>query len=279
MNIAAAVILVGATGGIAALAAALYLLRDPPSRLMRTNFRGTQLPVVLGLALITGAVTALVSTWFFDAGIPDRMRVAALLIATALGIAGAWDDLRGDERPRGFSGHLGALRGGIVTGGIVKLVVGGVVGLIAGGLTSNWEIVPTMLTGSAVALGANLINLLDRAPGRAGKSALVMAVPLAVWGAAGFVVAGAAFLGPLLVLLWFDLKERAMLGDAGANPLGGMLGLGIVGFPRAGQIAAVALLLGLNLASERWSFGAAIDRNRFLRTLDLVGRRDPDPRA
>lgn len=277
MNDAAAVLLLGSIGGVATLAVALLLLGTPPSRLMRKNFRGTHLPVVLGLALIAGATTALVSAFLFDAGIPGRLKAASLLIAIGLGLAGAWDDLRGDERPRGFAGHLAALRGGVVTGGIVKLLAGGVVGLVAGGLTSGWDLASTVLTGSAVALGANLVNLLDRAPGRAGKAALIMAVPLAVWGSTGWLVAVGAFLGPLLVLLWFDLKERAMLGDAGVNPVGGMLGLGIAAFPTAGQIAAVALLLALNLASERWSFGAAIDRNRFLRTLDLAGRRDPEP--
>lgn len=272
-------LLLGGIGAAAALAMSIPLMKRPPRALKRENFRGVRVPVVLGVALVAGATVALLGAWVMDLEVQGgRARASSLLIVVILGAAGLWDDLRGDERPRGFSGHLGALRGGAVTGGIVKLVVGGMVGLAAGGLASDWDPVSTALTGAAIALGANLINLFDRAPGRAGKTALLLAIPVGLLASGAWIASAGAVLGPLVVLMWLDLRERAMLGDAGANPVGGMLGLGVVAFPTFGQLIAVALLLGLNLASERWSFGAVIERNRFLKAVDLVGRRDPDRR-
>lgn len=272
-------LLLGSIGAASALAISIPLLKWPPPVLMRENFRGVRIPVVLGIALVAGATLASLSALVMDPEVlSGRATGSSLLIVVVLGAAGMWDDLRGDERPRGFSGHLGALRGGAVTGGIVKLVVGGMVGLAAGGLASAWDPVSTVLAGAAIALGANLINLFDRAPGRAGKAALLLAIPVGLLTSGAWIASAGGVLGPLVVLMWFDLRERAMLGDAGANPVGGMLGLGVVAFSTLGQVVAVVGLLALNLASERFSFGAAIEGNRFLRALDLVGRRDPEQR-
>jgi hypothetical protein len=70
-----------------------------------------------------------------------------------------------------------------------------------------------------------------------------------------------------------DLRERLMLGDAGANVLGAALGLGVVlacsPGVRTGVLVAVALL---NLASERVSFSRVINAVPPFRALDRFGR-------
>jgi hypothetical protein len=79
--------------------------------------------------------------------------------------------------------------------------------------------------------------------------------------------------GATAVWLFADLTERGMLGDSGANMLGAVLGAGAVltlGLP--GRVALLAVLAGLTLASERWSFSSAIDRFAPLRWLDRLGR-------
>ena len=64
-----------------------------------------------------------------------------------------------------------------------------------------------------------------------------------------------------------------MLGDAGANPLGAVLGLGLaVTFGFYLDLYAIVVLLALNLASERWSFSAFIARTPPLRWVDSLGR-------
>ena len=78
---------------------------------------------------------------------------------------------RGDERPRGFKGHLGAA--GAIHRRLVKLVAGAVCGTAAGALVSVGGRDRRDRAVPLVALGANLVNLFDRAPGRAGKVAPV----------------------------------------------------------------------------------------------------------
>jgi hypothetical protein len=252
-------------------------IRRAPQALIRSNFRGMQLPAVLGTPLGAGTVAGSLVAWVFaltsDEGVlASGPAIAVALIIGLLGIAGTWDDFRGDERPRGFAGHLGAARTGVITGGIVKAGAGAIAGLLSGALvTDGWAIVTT---GAVVALGANLFNLLDRAPGRTLKAGVVAGVALLFAGATSWFAPGAGVVGASAAVLWPDLRERAMLGDAGANPLGGALGLGLaMSLSFTGQIVSAVVLLALNLASERWSFSAVIDALPVLRALDRLGRR------
>jgi hypothetical protein len=77
-----------------------------------------------------------------------------------------------------------------------------------------------------------------------------------------------------LSLLPEDLGERAMLGDAGANALGAMLGVaGAATLPRRARLAALTVVAGLTAASEKVSFTKVIERTPPLRWLDMLGRR------
>lgn len=271
--------LAAAAGGGVTFVVARRLLSSPPRPLVRVNVDGARVPAVLGPALVAGGLVGLVVATVADPDVASDLEASDLVPAAGavllgLAAAGLWDDLRGDERPRGFSGHLGALRGGRVTGGLVKLAAGGATGLFAGAVvaTDGWTIV---MTGALVALSANLINLFDRAPGRAGK-VVVAAVPLALAaGSVDWLLVAAGSLGGLAAVTPADLSARGMLGDTGANPLGGLVGLGLAGGPRPAQVAALVVLLAANLASERVSFGAVIHRTPWLRNLDLWGRKRP----
>jgi len=172
-------------------------------------------------------------------------RDPAVAAVAAIGLA---DDLwSGPER--GFRAHLHAGR----TTGVLKLVGIPLVGLVATRRLSG-----AMLVG----LAANLVNQLDTRPGRALKAYLAGA--LAVDAPPGLAV----------LLLPYDLGEMAMLGDAGANALGAMLGLNSVKqFTERGRWAAIGALAGLTLLGERTSLGDLIERTPGLAQLDRVGRR------
>lgn len=256
-------------------------LRAPPRWSVRTNVRGVKVPAVLGGPIVTGALAALAGTAFAGAlgwG-PARtggVGPAVALVLVVMFLAGSWDDRRGDERERGFGGHLKAARGGRVTGGVVKLGAGAVCGLGAGALVTEggdgWW--PALASGAIVALAANLVNLTDRAPGRAGKVTLVAGAALMVWGGAAWAVTASGAFGALIACLALDLTEKGMLGDAGANPLGALLGVGLAGSVQGGSAAiAVVLLAVVNLASERWSFSEAIEKSPLLRAVDRFGRK------
>jgi len=81
-------------------------------------------------------------------------------------------------------------------------------------------------------------------------------------------------MGAAAALLVPDLREELMLGDVGANVVGGVLGLGLV-LVAAPEVRTIALVVvaALNLASEAVSFSRVIDRTPPLRALDRAGRR------
>ena len=167
--------------------------------------------------------------------------------------------------------------GGAVTGGLVKVLAGGLVGMLAlWVLEGEVSFAPSILLGAAaVALTANLINLFDRAPGRALKVSILVAAPLFFLDPDWRLLA-AGTIGSAMALLPIDLQARGMLGDAGANPLGAILGLGLA-MASGGETwvlaTIVVVLLALNLASEKWSFSAIIDRTPWLARLDHLGRK------
>jgi hypothetical protein len=73
-----------------------------------------------------------------------------------------------------------------------------------------------------------------------------------------------------------------MLGDAGANALGAMLGVAAAtALPRPARIGLLAGIVALTGLSEKVSFTRVIARTPALNWLDMLGRRPPtapDPR-
>jgi hypothetical protein len=85
--------------------------------------------------------------------------------------------------------------------------------------------------------------------------------------AAGALGAGAA-------LAQADLNEEIMLGDAGANAFGALLGLALAARTGpAGRALALTVLAGLTAASEKVSFTKVIQDTPWLRRADELGRR------
>jgi hypothetical protein len=90
-------------------------------------------------------------------------------------------------------------------------------------------------------------------------------------------VAGPA--GAALALLPADLAEQAMLGDAGANALGALLGAAAArSLPRRARLCLLAGIAALTVASEKVSFTKVIAASPPLNWLDMLGRR-PAPAA
>jgi UDP-GlcNAc:undecaprenyl-phosphate GlcNAc-1-phosphate transferase len=119
---------------------------------------------------------------------------------------------------------------------------------------------------------ANLLNLFDLRPGRALKVSLLQA-PGALGCGPAAVVAGLAS-GSSTAMLGEDLGERAMLGDAGANALGAVLGVAIVtGTRPRTRWAVLAGTVALTLVSEKVSFTKVIAATPGLREIDALGRR------
>jgi hypothetical protein len=268
------------TGGLAAITArAAYaaLNARPPGGQQawaRTNHRGEPVTLLEGPA----AAAAAVAVTLIAPGLPARSRAALAVAGAGAAAFGGYDDLKGSGTRRGFRGHVGALARGEVTSGAVKLAGIGATGLVASALicprgAGRASAADLVINAGLAAGGANLLNLFDLRPGRAIKVALAAGAVLGIASpAGGFAVAGPA--GAALAVLPEDLGERAMLGDAGANALGGMLGAAAaVALPRTARIATLAAITGLTAASEVVSFTRVIDRTPPLRWLDMLGRR------
>jgi hypothetical protein len=259
-----------ATGALAARLAWEALQAAPPggaARWARTNHRGEDVTLLEGPAFaLSGALAA------GAAGGGAGIRAAALLAAAGSGAFGAYDDLAGSTASKGFRGHLGALRQGEVTSGLLKIGGIGATGLVTGALLRE-GLVDRVLAGGVVAGSANLVNLFDLRPGRALKVGLIAAVPLAATRGPGAGVA-ATTAGAAAALLPEDLGERSMLGDAGANALGALVGAAFAaGASRRSLAFGLSALVGLTAASERVSYSRVIDGTPPLAWLDRLGRR------
>ncbi len=221
----------------------------------RTNHRGTTVSLLAGPALALAVPLS-------------HPAPAELVAGLGAGAFGWYDDVAGqrnnERAAKGLHGHAAALRGGQITAGAVKVVGIGLVGCAAAAALPRRTPMSVLIGGGVVAGSANLLNLLDLRPGRALKVAVV----------AGTVLGQRGVVGASLGLLPGDLQERTMLGDTGANAVGAVLGVGLLRrVPSVGgRLAALAVLAGLTVASERVSFSAVIDRTPALRAVDRWGR-------
>ena len=282
---------------VAARGAYALLRARPPggtATWTRTNHRGEPVTLLEGPAAAAGAALAAALT----PGLAARVRAALVTAAAGAGAFGGYDDLAGSGGRRGFRGHLGALAHGEVTTGAVKIGGIGATGVVASGLLGGAPL-DVAVNAGLIAGGANLLNLFDLRPGRAIKVAALAGGLLAAAsrpGTAGEagngpVTAGPATAGPVpgavlagiplgagLALAGEDLGERAMLGDAGANALGALLGVAAAAsLPRGARVAVLAGIIALTAASEKVSFTRVIQRTPPLHWLDMLGRRPMPP--
>jgi hypothetical protein len=237
----------------------------------RVNYRGQRVSLSGGFAAAAGTMIGVSS---------DRtLRRSALVAAAAALVGGAYDDLLGPlsdgKADKGLAGHAKALRSGRLSGGAAKVAIIGVGSVLAArqlpsSKASRPGLLSSGLSAVLIAGSANLVNLFDLRPGRAGKLTLLVASGAALGGASAGPIA--AVIGATIAELPGDLRERTMLGDTGANTLGALVGVRLAAGGRPTRIAALLVIGGLTLASERISFTRVIAAVRPLRWLDELGR-------
>jgi UDP-GlcNAc:undecaprenyl-phosphate/decaprenyl-phosphate GlcNAc-1-phosphate transferase len=180
------------------------------------------------------------------------------------------DTLTGQAR--GIRGHGRTLLRMQLSTGTLKAV--GCLGLalyavgFEGLSTLHW-----LLASAVIVLATNVFNLLDLRPGRSTKVFVLLGAGLTI-GAASLrpLWTLGLFVGPALIAGAYDLRERAMLGDTGANLLGAVAGLWLVlTLSTTGQIAALVLLAAVTLYGELRSISKLVERTPLLRGLDSWG--------
>jgi UDP-GlcNAc:undecaprenyl-phosphate/decaprenyl-phosphate GlcNAc-1-phosphate transferase len=272
---------------LAALLAPALLARLERAGVVRENYRGLVLPAASGTLIVLAAVLALgplaaleelagVNTLAPEVG-------AALVFVIGVAVLGLLDDLLGGRRPagaapdletpRGLRGHaIAAARGSFSTG---LLKAAGTLGLSLYVLSGEGRAAAAYLVGAGLlVLSTHLFNLLDLRPGRAGKVFVAFGAILTLgsWTTYALRALG-LFIGPALVLLPYDLRERAMLGDTGSNVLGAVAGFWLIlALGPTGEAIALGVLAVLTLYGEFRSISVLIEGNGLLRRLDSLGR-------
>jgi len=251
----------------------------------RPNYRARSLAFPFGVLILAAALLALIplmlvqrltSTGLFHA---ETLPVAVYALGVlALGLiddtlAPDASGASGRASERGWRGHGAALLRGELSTGVLKAA--GSLGLALFAMSfeglseARW-----LLAAGVLVLATNVFNLLDLRPGRAIKAFVLLGAGLTLgtlevrplWSLG-------LFAAPALVAGLYDLRERAMLGDTGANLLGALAGLWLVlTLSRTGQLIALALLLAITVYGELRSISGFVERTPGLRALDSWGR-------
>jgi UDP-GlcNAc:undecaprenyl-phosphate/decaprenyl-phosphate GlcNAc-1-phosphate transferase len=237
----------------------------------RRNHAGLEVTLAEGLVAVLATLLGVVLARLLP-GSSSPVQNAMAVAACGSGIVGAYDDLRGTGPAKGFRGHLAALRSGTLTSGVIKVAGVGSSAAIASALLSRRSgseparLIKAVVDCALIAGTANFTNLCDLRPGRAAKVTIMLSAGLAGSGAA-------PVLGAAVGCLPTDLRQKSMLGDCGANALGAAVGtVAAASMPLPLELIALGVVAALNLASERVSFSAVIDRSPVLRWLDQLGR-------
>jgi UDP-GlcNAc:undecaprenyl-phosphate/decaprenyl-phosphate GlcNAc-1-phosphate transferase len=249
----------------------------------KVNYRGRALPFPFGVLVLAAALLALIPAVLVDVLGSSRIFYPEMgpVALYALGVIalGLIDDLLGEGRAgepvrRGWRGHGAAVLRGELSTGALKAV--GSLGLAlfamaALGYHSHWR---WLLAAAVLVLATNAFNLLDLRPGRSTKAFVLLGLGLGIGsGGPRQLWTLGLFAAPALVAGLYDLRERAMLGDTGANLLGALAGLWLVlTLSGAGQVVALVLLVALTVYGELRSISGFVERTPVLRQLDSFGR-------
>jgi UDP-GlcNAc:undecaprenyl-phosphate GlcNAc-1-phosphate transferase len=245
--------------------------------LVHENYRGARLPYPAGAIVVAAGAVALIPLTILDHLVEgDVFRPElGLVMFYALGVAflGLLDDVLGHEAHRGWRGHGAAVLGGGLSTGALKAA--GSLGFALFALSGRFHNdLRYALAVAVLVLATNLFNLLDLRPGRCAKTFVLFGVASTVgaWTLRPVAALG-LFVGPVLIVGLYDLRERALLGDTGSNLIGALAGLWIVlSWPPTGQAVALAIILAMTVYGEFRSISRLIERTPLLRRLDSLGR-------
>lgn len=246
------------------------------------NYRGQPALLSIGLLylLVFLVFQAAVSAFFRGRFLASKqlsvLNTNLLILALGISLLGLVDDFFGEPGQGGFRGHLGALFKGRLTTGALKAIGGGLLCLIISArLLASFSWTLLVINALIIALTINTFNLFDLRPGRALKLFfLVFLLIFAFSFRHEFWYVAIVFLGPALIIFPSDLAGQVMLGDAGSNVMGAVIGLALVvmlGF--SAKLFVLFLLLALHLVTEARSLSDFIEQVPLLRWLDELGRR------
>lgn len=236
---------------------------------VKRNYINMEIPIGLGIAVVLGAVPSLILLDYIDKSINLAYFLILLIIAFTVGFI---DDFLGNHDTKGIRGHFKVLftEKKLTTGALKAIVISSFSFLIAYIYARNG--INLFLDFFILVLATNSLNLLDVCPGRAVKYFVLVAFLMIL-----VIPSSRLFLSIILisVAVYFplDLKSIGMLGDAGANFLGMVVGVAFVLFLTVKiKLAIVFFLFMLHYYTEKHSLSVLINKVYILRVLDNWGR-------
>ncbi|NLS45090.1 MAG: hypothetical protein GX969_05060 [Firmicutes bacterium] len=248
------------------------------SGLIQRNYAGSIIPTSTGIIFAVSVFPAAMITvkLFILTGPELQFIFPYLLLVSGSSFAGLIDDAYGLNSHKGLIGHFKAsMSKRMPTTGVVKAMIIWIITLISLYLSVKGRPVLFLLFDTAlVGLFANFMNLLDVRPARSAKVFFIILISFFVYDYKSFVgLVPAALTGTILAGLNDELSGVSMMGDAGANLLGAVLGFWVaVSFPVPTKILALLFLIGIHIYTERYSISDIFDTNPILHFLDQLGR-------
>lgn len=244
------------------------------NKLLKQNYKGKKIPCCIGIVL--GTVLAFF-TFLEYVNVKKTNYLVVFLSFLSISIVGFIDDIFGDDKSKGFRGHFKRLlKDSEVSTGLIKMTLIPIV-LLIGSVYITQDIFRSLLYTVFGALCINLFNLFDLRPGRCIKALFIFLALL------GIFISWVPFYISLLILLIpvfiGDIKEIYMLGDAGSNVIGYIFFLivsDIYSVNTNSVLVWVTLFIvtALNFASEYISFSQVIEKNKMLKYIDELGRKN-----
>lgn len=280
----------------------LFILRRKWRFPTSTNFRTETVPTGLGIffAFNHFLVILLYSANDLLPYFTDAKSVSASSISRAVwyvvslssplwvSAIGYFDDVRGEKTVKGLKNNVKTfLFTGHFTSSLMKLF--GIficafmwaIGYEHYYFASEHSLLNVIINIFLIALFTNFLNLLDLRPGRAIKASFLLFILFSICQPSTLTLSETKHsslmmivptLAAVLAYAPLDFRGQAMMGDAGSNMLGFVLGIGYaVILPLPAKIAVVILLTLFHIYCEFYSFSDFISRNRVLRWLDEWG--------
>lgn len=226
------------------------------------NYKGEDIPTSGGIVFII--VQFLMSMILYTFTREKLFILLNLFGILAIGIIGLIDDVFGQKNIKGFKGHFFCFLRGNLTTGFLKAIIGFFVSFFISYTKNSHDLKELIIDTFFICLFINAVNILDMRPGRACKFYIILCLIglLKLFFMKNYNIIMTIFpiLLSVIVFLSFDLKEKVMMGDTGANVLG--LNLGILFswiLSSKYKIIILFFLLFLNIFAEKFSISKILD--------------------
>lgn len=239
------------------------------NNMVTTNYSGRVVVNGAGLIFFIPCILSVFSLWSL---VDLDSMVAYIVLLLSMTLVGYIDDSLGTNSTKGLRGHIKGMISGNISTGIVKLIVALIIGVVISAVYFS-SFIDIIFHSILFCLCVNFINLLDLRPGRSIKGFMFFTLFITLASGLKSLWILLPIYSSLALYIKDEMNEVYMLGDTGANLLGGVLGLYTLkaAFPGV-KYSLFIILLFLHIIAEFKSFSKIIDSIPLLKYLDSFGQ-------